>query len=210
MTRTWPSTTGLGSRVASQVETPPSSSAWIRAPRARAPARVSRMTAPGALAGHEALAPGVEGPAGLGGGVGERLPHERVHQRPALQPDRIQLLRGGRDHHGVHAARAQEVDRAEERRVAARARIADHVVGALDGQQLADLAEHVGVPEDHPEARDRWSRGPGRRRGRSPRSSCCSDCCRRPRARPARDRARARAGRRRRRPAGPRRRPAGR
>ena len=106
---------------------------------------------PRALAGHESLAPCVEGPAGMSGGVGERLPHERIHQRPTLQRDRIQLLRGGRDHHGVHAARAQEVDRAQEGGVAARAGIADHVVGALDGQQFPDLTEHVGVPEHHPQ-----------------------------------------------------------
>ena len=107
----------------------------------------------GALAGHEALAVYVEGPAGVGRVVGERPPHECIHQRPALQRDRIQLLRGGRDHHGVHAARAQEVDRAQERHVAARAGIADHVVGALDGQELPDLAKHVGVPEHESQKR---------------------------------------------------------
>ena len=106
---------------------------------------------PGALAGHEPLAPCVEGPAGMGWGVGERPPHEGVHERPTLQRDRVQLLRGGRDHHGVDPARAQEVNRAEERRVAARAGIADHVVGALDGQQFPDLTEHVCVPEHHPQ-----------------------------------------------------------
>ncbi len=102
---------------------------------------------PGAHAGHKPLAPCVEGPAGAGRVVSERPPHEYIHQRPTLQHDRIQFLGGGRDHHGVDAARAQQVDRAHERHVAARAGIADYEVGALDGQQFPHLAKHVGVPE---------------------------------------------------------------
>ena len=62
---------------------------------------------PGALAGHEPLAPYVKGSAGTRRIISERPPYDCIHQRPTLQPDRIQLLRGGRHHYGVRAARAQ-------------------------------------------------------------------------------------------------------
>jgi hypothetical protein len=66
--------------------------------------------------GHEVQAPSqlrpvevegrvVEGPAGAGRVVSERPPLGRIHQRPTLQHDRIQFLGGGRDQHGIRAAR---------------------------------------------------------------------------------------------------------
>jgi hypothetical protein len=61
--------------------------ARVARPRAREGLEDDRA---GALAGHEALAVYVEGPAGAGWIVGEGPPHEGIHQRPALQrPDPI-------------------------------------------------------------------------------------------------------------------------
>ncbi len=62
------------------------------------------------LAGHEPLAPCVEGPAGAGRVLGQRPPHECRHQRPTLQHDWIQFLGGGGDHHRVRAPRALVIE----------------------------------------------------------------------------------------------------
>ena len=64
----------------------PTSSAWTGAPRARACSRSSRISAPGALAHHEAVAQGVERPRGLPRGLVE-LGGQGSHLREGDQRD---------------------------------------------------------------------------------------------------------------------------